>query len=88
MKTLKEFASKNSIGGPGSAPDGWKDLRTLTEFTKSKFRLSQGVALGWNLRTPSAFLVSQICIYLWESESKLYHFFNLHSSTPVARPIV
>jgi len=34
MKTLKEFAGKNSIGGLGSAQDGWKDVRTLTEFTK------------------------------------------------------
>jgi hypothetical protein len=33
MKTLKEFAGQNSIGGPGSAPDGGKDLRTLSEFT-------------------------------------------------------
>jgi hypothetical protein len=55
MKTLKKFASENSIGGEGTAPDGWKELGTLYRVHKMKFRLSQGVALGWNLQTPSAF---------------------------------
>jgi hypothetical protein len=45
MKTLKEFASENSIGGRGSAPDGWKDLRTPTEFTKSNSAFPR--ALPW-----------------------------------------
>ena len=29
--------------------------RTLSEFLKGMGPLTQGVALGWNLRTPSAF---------------------------------
>src|SRR5262252_3772901 len=30
--------------------------RTLSEFVNSNAFLTQGVALGWNLRTPSAFM--------------------------------
>jgi hypothetical protein len=55
MKTLKEFASQNSIGGPGSAPDGCERFANSYRVHMKQIVSSQGVALGWNLRTPSAF---------------------------------
>jgi len=54
MKTLKEFASQNSIGGPGSAPDGEK-ICELLQSSQNQIPTFPGRRLGWNLLTPSAF---------------------------------
>src|SRR6185295_17158186 len=35
--------------------------RTLSEFWNHTATFPQGVALGWNLRTPSAFWITQVC---------------------------
>jgi len=72
LKTLKEFASETSMAARQRA--SWLErFANSYRVHKIKFRLFPGRCPGLEFTNAFGVLVRQICIYLWERESKLYH---------------